>query len=556
MALLTPAAAAGSEICVTGPDVATPSGCDSTHAGFAAAVTAADANPGPDRVRIGAGTVHWSGVTADPGDDADDDVEIVGAGRDATILEVNGRGSQLLFATDHTVVRDLEVRFTTSDFEMIGLELHAGLVENVDVTGPAGQEGRGIMVRGGADVRHVDVQLLATPFVYPLYVDGSAGGPTEIEDASARGEIGIIIVTPRRVVVRRAAFVASDAGVLVSGGADVLLDTFTSSGAALDEYATPVLIKNSPLMSVEDADVTIRHGSLLLTEGPAPVVVRQMLGATTNVHLRSTVLDPPAIFVQNGSPGGGDRVNIDSEYTSLDPTRVHHDTSSGATTTFTAGPGTAPIANPDFADPDDGDLRIGPGSGLIDRGEPVDAILGAAALDLLGRRRVDDGDDDGDARRDIGAYEVPDPTPPAEPVVVDDDQASLRSDDPPLLRGDPLPSGGGGSAGTSIALPPSMTVATDGLVDRRGRVALTLRCPDAVAGVCRGEVVLRGAGLRLGRASFGALPSARRVVRVKIGRRGLRALRRTGSVRVRAAVTATGTWPTTKTFTLRRSRRR
>lgn len=546
--LVAPAVASGSEICVTGPDVATPAGCDSTHAGFAAAVDAADAHPGPDRVKIGAGTVPWSGVTADPGGDADDAIEIVGAGPDATTLEVSGRGSQLLFATHpDTVVRDLEVRFTTANEEMVGLELHGGLVENVDVTGTLGASGRGVLVRGGADLRHVDAQLGAEPFTIAVYVDGASGGPTEIDDLSATGEVALLVRTPRRVVVRRAALVASDACLLVSGGADVLVDTFTASGAALGEYATPVLVTTYPGMEVEDADVTLRHGSFHLTEGWASLIVRQMLGATTNVHLRSTVLDPPGVYVHSGSPDGGDEVHVDSAYTSLDPSMVEDDTSNGATTTFTAGPGTAEIANPGFADPEHGDLRIGPGSGLVDRGEPADEILGAAALDLLGRARVDDGDDDGDARRDIGAYEIPDPTPPVRDDPDRADPPPPGALTPPL---DAAPSGGD-TPRPSLVLPPTMTLTTTGIVDRRGRVALWLRCPAAAAGVCSGEVVLRGAGLRLGRATFGALPSARRLVRVRIGRRGLRALRRRGPLRVRAAITATNAWPSTATFTLR-----
>jgi hypothetical protein len=100
-----------------------------------------------------------------------------------------------------------------------------------------------------------------------------------------------------------------------------------------------------------------------------------------------------------------------------------------------------------------------------------------------------------------------------------------------------------------------MTLSAGGVLDRRRRTALTLGCPAAAAGPCAGEVVLRAGGLRLGRAPFAVAPGRTKVVRVTLTRAGLRALRRARSLRVRAALTARNTRPSTATFTLRPRRR-
>ena len=76
-----------------------------------------------------------------------------------------------------------------------------------------------------------------------------------------------------------------------------------------------------------------------------------------------------------------------------------------------AAGGTNLAVDPGFAGP--GDLRLRPGSPLIDAGRPGPLANAEAQEDALGYVRAADGNGDGVLRRDIGAYELQPAPPPA-----------------------------------------------------------------------------------------------------------------------------------------------
>ena len=66
-------------------------------------------------------------------------------------------------------------------------------------------------------------------------------------------------------------------------------------------------------------------------------------------------------------------------------------------------PGTGNVdVDPVYADPTAGDYRLLAGSGCIDTGDNLSA---SGASDLAGNLRIVDGDGDGNATVDMGAYE-------------------------------------------------------------------------------------------------------------------------------------------------------
>ena len=71
---------------------------------------------------------------------------------------------------------------------------------------------------------------------------------------------------------------------------------------------------------------------------------------------------------------------------------------------FPAGPGTI-LGNPGFVAPDAGDFRVGPSSICIDAGYHGELAAGQTR-DLDGRARIADGNRDGVAQLDMGAYEM------------------------------------------------------------------------------------------------------------------------------------------------------
>lgn len=71
--------------------------------------------------------------------------------------------------------------------------------------------------------------------------------------------------------------------------------------------------------------------------------------------------------------------------------------------------------DPRFVDPGAGDFHLAAGSPLIDAGPTAAALPGLGASDLDGAPRLTDGDGDGVARLDLGAFEFQRPKPAAPP---------------------------------------------------------------------------------------------------------------------------------------------
>lgn len=132
------------------------------------------------------------------------------------------------------------------------------------------------------------------------------------------------------------------------------------------------------------------------------------------------------LTIAGGTAGSGSMF-LDDSNLSLDSSTVEQVIQTAGTTTcaiaFSRGPLTAApgdptdcsndfqtSAAPGFVDDPNDDYRLAPGSPLIETGNP--AAPAAGSLDLGGTLRAQDGNGDGVARRDIGAYEVGDTFPP------------------------------------------------------------------------------------------------------------------------------------------------
>jgi len=128
-----------------------------------------------------------------------------------------------------------------------------------------------------------------------------------------------------------------------------------------------------------------------------------------------------------GGTGGSGSMFLDDSDLSLDSSTVDEVIQAAGTTTcaiaFSRGPVTGAPGDPTdcsndfqtsaaagFVDAPNDDYRLAPGSPLIEAGNPAAPPTGS--LDLALTLRAQDGDGDGVARRDIGAYEVRDTFPP------------------------------------------------------------------------------------------------------------------------------------------------
>jgi hypothetical protein len=99
------------------------------------------------------------------------------------------------------------------------------------------------------------------------------------------------------------------------------------------------------------------------------------------------------------APGTGS-ATINVSYSDYDPSGISPPSGANASINIA---NVSNVGNAGFADPANGDFHLLPGSPLVDAGDPATA----QGLDLDGNPLVADGDGDGSARRDIGAFESP-----------------------------------------------------------------------------------------------------------------------------------------------------
>jgi hypothetical protein len=195
-------------------------------------------------------------------------------------------------------------------------------------------------------------------------------------------------------------------------------------------------------------------------------------------------------------------------------------------------------------DPAAGDFRLRAGSPLIDAGWDVPKDVDPAQLlDLAGTPRFTDGDGDGKAQLDVGAYEFQ--PMPAEQPPVQGGQGGGGSQTPAEQPGqhtdEPVRTpAGAGPAPSPLAAPLRLTLAGKALrINRNGRATLSVRCQ--ADSPCRLSVTLtarvRGRTVILARA--GATPGkATTSVPLRLSRRALALVRRYRIRSVKAAVTA------------------
>jgi hypothetical protein len=154
--------------------------------------------------------------------------------------------------------------------------------------------------------------------------------------------------------------------------------------------------------------------------------------------------------------GGSGKVQATASYSDY----VANKASASGTGAGITQTGITNVSDASFANAATGNYHLVPGSPLIDAGDPATP----QGLDLDKKALVTDGDDDGNARRDVGPFELPvpaSPTPPP-PTGGDTTPPSGGTDTPPSADGGTLPAGTdatgtGTTADTRDTQPPLIT---------------------------------------------------------------------------------------------------
>jgi hypothetical protein len=369
------------------------SGCADGNVGtFASALTLAQNNPGPDEIRLGAGTyTSASGFTYSDNGSATNSLSIRGLSSRATTLTRPASGRVL--SMDHpggarNSISNLRIHITKNS--------STGLVASADVSGVT-------VVADAAATNSVGMNVIPGS-VRNTRVTMPLGGGTVGMDAGSflpgDGVFGSTIIADTGVrslgAIQRCNVSATLAGLMASAGTidDVVVRLSGSGG-----FRAGVLANSS----AAGGTVTVRHATVLSDGGPGTIGLwanapPQPSNSAVTLNVRNSIVRGfEKSYERTGSAGPGTgTANLGIHYTDYDPA-----TGAGS------GPGTGPNpadptnpnADPSFVDASHGDFRLAFGSPLIDAGDPAAPAADEPATDLAGRQRVVNG------RTDIGAFE-------------------------------------------------------------------------------------------------------------------------------------------------------
>ena len=397
--LIAAPGAAAETFCVEKPS------CDGTNqVTLQDAITAAGQTQGiPDRIELGKASFEEGPYTASD----DNPVKIVGSGRKHTTLK---RSTNATFQTvlslndsESTVSRltvdvgdgdssrglllagkasDVLVKSTSASVNQNGLYLQGGSLKKSTVKLSNSSGSLGISMASGAKAREISVQ--ATQGI---------NGAGEVDRARVTAvELGIASDFPGLEI--------DQATVLVTGtGATALRAT---SGAIA---TTPTVTTARHVTLVGDPS----DGGTGAEAVASPAL--SFLGGSAELTLRNAIIrgfadDVRRVGAEGNTcpPGCPAAASVDVAWTVYHPAKI---TDSGPGT-FTVGAGNR-NTDPRLVNPEAGDYRLKASSKLIDTAQKTKPAAGESKVDLDGRKRVADGDGNGKARRDYGAFERPKP---------------------------------------------------------------------------------------------------------------------------------------------------
>jgi len=413
--LVTGAASAGAAtFCVQLPGC--PAG-GTAEPSIQAAIAAAAAAAGPDRILLGPVTFAEGGLNAAPGNV----VELVGAGAGQTVIAPPaGNGvTTLVLADAGSTVSDLTVRLAAGTSEL-GIAL-GGTARRVAVTAADGTTGGGVSlaVGGGGSFLDGTVSLPTTGALTGIsstnlgtVANSSIAAGTGILNAATvqhvRVDAGVngILVNPISAAVTMA---LDDALVRIVGtgsGSAVF-----AAGSGFGSYAATLTARHVTAIGNGNAgSVGLRADAFSASPGTQ----------TTSLTVSQTVLQGFGVDLArsaNGFNSGASAIaQLTVGFSDLDPfKRTDSNTAigGGIASGSIVDSGGDFTADPGFANAAAGDYSLAAGSPLIDRGDPAAPAIGEPATDLAGQPRVVDGDGNGSAIADVGAFEFVPPAPPA-----------------------------------------------------------------------------------------------------------------------------------------------
>lgn len=534
-----PAGAQAVTICVNRPITA---GCTvqpeeaTLGATLQAAIADARGAPGDDddQLYLGAGTYSRPGGFAY--NNSTGALFIDGAGPGSTILAPGTATAATTFdggtspSTGRVVLRGMTVE-TTGTGTGIDVASNSSRIENVRIVGIGAGTPNGLVLSGAASVIEassiVDVD------------DGiQLGGADQfVIDSTVEARSLGILKTSGNATVRRST-------VRVAG---------TSNIQAVWNTGGQLTVENSLLTVAGDSNrqvLTVSCGAttaarFVTLAGEILVSSCNTPGETASLSVSDSVLAPgtvPRTFAAGGT------ATIQLATSRWDGAG---NTTSGGTVTAGVGMRTEdPALGADF--------RLLPSSPLIDALSPVASPVGEVFVngDRTGAARITDGDGDGIATPDPGAFELPAGQAPTDPPPAGTPGPVPTATPAPVPTATPVPV----PMATPTPVAPYRGVTLRGgrlRLDSKGRLALRATCARTARTRCRGTLTLsrtvrrgtRRVTTSYGRATVSVLPGRTQTVRVTVPRKRRSSIRTRGLALVAKAVTTDASSATKRTTT-------
>jgi hypothetical protein len=336
-------------------------------------------------------------------------VEIIGSGEGQTILTGPSPMYGLLNLSGGagSGVRDLSLQLGQMVAGNAGVNLWGGTATRIAVTESPAQTNPhfGVWLAGGATLAGSSVALGSSADATGVYFP-SAGGTVRDSTVSAdwavTGEHGGLI--------ERSSLTGWTTAFRVQGGVNIIRNSVVKVNAASGSGLSVVPLNGtSPTLDADGLTMTAGFaGAGTAIYGGAD----NSPGETVAVSVRNSVIRGYTSVLSASSFGAG-KSSVAASWSDYDPKRV---VVSGAPNATITQSNISNVANPGFVNPILGNYHLGASSPLIDAGDPA-TTQGA---DMDGNPLVTDGNHDGVARRDIGAFEVDGPLPVEPPAPAAD----------------------------------------------------------------------------------------------------------------------------------------
>src|SRR3954451_2829163 len=374
----------------------------------------AGATPDADRIILGGGTYDapdsngWVYNSASP-------VEIAGLGSGNTILTGPAPVKQLLDLEGGpgTTVHGLSIQLPQMAATGTALFTNAD-VKGVDISEQTPQA-----------ITHLGVSLIgngtledSTVSMYPgSQATGVAlGGSATLRNSTVSARTGVMSVYGGSI--QRSWLTGDDYALFARGGTtsieNSMLRVNSASGTGIGALAL-----GSPHLVVNADGLTMFTGGFGGAHAGVHAEAYDVAGETVDISLKNSILRGFAIPAEAVATGAG-AATIQTSWSDYDASKTQ---ATGNATVSKSSISYA--ANPGFINPFSGNFRLAPSSPLIDAGDPATP----QGLDMDGNARVTDGNLDGTARRDIGAYEVPGPLP-KDPPPAEQPQSGAGAGEP------------------------------------------------------------------------------------------------------------------------------